>query len=1181
MKRNVKVEKLFLDILLGRIDTKIGLIKLKNNFSENIIAEKLQKLLKSNNKVSNYLNKNLYPKKYDELFKEIFISNYTLDLNRELIWFTTIIKNNASNINLFLSLKKQYEINLINGHYSEARIFLEKIEKEISISLWTLENKFILEEYSNGLEENKKFLSDINEINCDCWTIYLAYMYSYKAEKNVNNVQYKNRIDKMLEDMPEEIKCYFKFRVLGIENFEYKYACNILVCESMSSVIDIYDTFMKICMTLCSNKDLISTIKNTLKKCFSILSNLINDEKIRNLNIILNDYELKNVTDFDYIMNEISDLYTRGQYEKVITKCDSIINSYSNCFEVYEYFVKSALRIGYNKIEIKNDNETIQSSIIRGMYYSYVRKPNCNEMLIKLQNIIRIFNTNDFGIELTNFYMNRFYIDRINIVSSISKFCSKFYNSRLCITLSDKKLDYLNELQEIFGEGSHIKLFKYFYCNYDEKELSITIEDERVNWYKIKKELIREDESNAIIELEEMYRKLQINNSDFENYRREKIVIALFNIYIYKKDYKQCLKLFIDNYLNNKWMTIRMNGKLLYEKIINNLYGNLKSNIDFCILTHIYNVNTKTAISIYSAYANFLDFYKLEKPTELINIKDEFEKNKLIYFLRYICTTDVIDSTYSVFDSEEKVNNERINICQFLRDIDRDNESVYINEISQLTQKENLLQSIQYLDESKIDLDILKIRNSKKEVFKDNFKRYKEIGNFNAVYKIIDITGKNYLLIDLENKNDNINSQEKKNQKYLAFKEMFLDYRYEFAFGEYGLDTSLGTKIRHGTLENRIRSVFEQYTLVFLKKTYNSTEYVPSDIFDKIFSTIDYDKEFLQKLNNVFVNFTSEVDCQVDEIKEKWITIKTEDKNSEGIIDLEFTDEDIFLFFTDTNSYNNDELVLEYFEKIFIERIEIGLTNMRNMFRNKIKDTYINFLNKLEKEINNLFIISKRDKVYEQIINNIVSCRTRIQNEINDISEWFKLPQIKEYHDFTWNQLIESCEAINRKLYTQYNNINISISSSSNIVFKGYTFSYLIEILIILFTNSIYHSGFMNELNNLSIKIDIQEIDNMIAINFISNISNNIDIKHVSKKIEETEDKIKESQDSKHYYNFEGGSGYVKIAKMLTYNIVARWTMDFGINEDSNKFFTKIVLDKTRIIDNGKRDDSENIINRG
>src|SRR5690554_2737237 len=79
---------------------------------------------------------------------------YSGSFKHELNWLVKCLVDFKSEIGTFLTLKMEFEDLLFKGNYLEARKILSRIENEICVSLWGIENRFILDEYEFGTEEN-------------------------------------------------------------------------------------------------------------------------------------------------------------------------------------------------------------------------------------------------------------------------------------------------------------------------------------------------------------------------------------------------------------------------------------------------------------------------------------------------------------------------------------------------------------------------------------------------------------------------------------------------------------------------------------------------------------------------------------------------------------------------------------------------------------------------------------------------------------------------------------------------------------------------------------------------------------------------------------------------------------------------------------------------------------------
>ena len=188
---------------------------------------------------------------------------------------------------------------------------------------------------------------------------------------------------------------------------------------------------------------------------------------------------------------------------------------------------------------------------------------------------------------------------------------------------------------------------------------------------------------------------------------------------------------------------------------------------------------------------------------------------------------------------------------------------------------------------------------------------------------------------------------------------MLLDFEHEFAFGKYGLDQSLGTRIRHGSIQNQLRVVFERNNIIFVKKSTNDLSYIPSMNFSEICKSIDYENR--NKLYNAISRFSQMVDTYIEELKSKYIQIRTEELHTEGLIDLRIDISELMKLFNEAQTINNENIVLESFELYWLEKTRIGLEYTRSYFEDIVKKEFIHILSHLEED---LHIIPGIDKLH-------------------------------------------------------------------------------------------------------------------------------------------------------------------------------------------------------------------------
>jgi|GEM_PF-2076383 len=1141
---NSKQKNKIIDIQLGRKQIYPGLNELRNNWGYKSIEEAINQIVNSNTKSCQTYRNSLLPKTYEVLGNGILFRYLPDEFEHELNWYVAHINNFREQINVYLKYRNEYENNLFLGEYNRALEVLNKIDSEICVSIWGLDNHFVLAEYRSGLEKNKELLASINANKCDRWISILADLFSFKAEKGVNNRQYNHRIEKLFAGVSDGIRSYFEEKLYSINGISSKNMYDLLYYNENASILDIYNVFLNVCIrTAADNNSYDATkgmIKNAVKKINGI-SDIVLD-KLRYFFDYTNEMEMN---DFDRQMYKLGNLYTEGKYRDAIELCNVLFEKHANCFELYEYYVKSHIMMD-EKLKTISE-KSISQDLADSMYTAYIKDKQISQSYAGLCRIERIFSNSNFSAGIEDFIVDKYMIGNSKIQTYSKELFSPFLNIKFVNVFEDNTESVLSNLERGLGKGSSIELYKLINSKENQCE-SLEIDRNRYRWYKIKS---INSKSEKCEELEAWYKEICSYKGDFERYQKERISTELFYLYIDENKILEAENLYVKNRLENKYSILRMDLKEIFNAI---KVGDELIKKSICTPIICYLCNQNNYAEIYSYTANFMELNGLEKPSDICEIYQMFDRDELIFFLRYVCTNEILDSMYFVFDNEDQVETERIEICLFLQKIDRDNEGEYIDEISHLLKNKQIMQGVIYIEDAKIDLNVDKILEQYRSVFYDNFKRFKQIGELDIEYKVFDLTNN---LIYVKNSTD----RKKYNHKLMIFKEMLLDFRDEFAFGKYGLDQSIGTRIRHGSLQNQLRVVFEKSNIIFVKKSTKDSSYIPSAKFLEMCKNIDNKSE--EKLCEYISCFSEKIDLYLETLKSEFIRIKTEELNATGLIDLRVKSNELILLFEEAQEINNENLILEKFELFWLEKIKEGLEDARQFFDVSVKKEFISMLSNLEEDLHSISVI---ENMHYNLFDSISRSRTEIQNSVNMVSGWFKLPTKQVYAEFSANTLIETCEIIYKRVFLNYTSIEVNKKIESEIKIQGKYFSYFVDILIIIFTNAYYHSGYIDNTSSLQIDFEIIDKKDFYFISVKNNLSDNIIIDELNEKVQEIQRKINQSICTGQYSNFEGGSGLIKICKILEWNVGTKWFLEFGLDDDEKHFFTKIGIDSNSIL---------------
>ncbi|WP_459477362.1 hypothetical protein [Clostridium saccharoperbutylacetonicum] len=1143
--------------------------KLKYKCSLDTINKVVSDLSNKSSSYNEYIFGNPLPRNYNDLGKSNRLFFYNNSFDREVNWCIIAIEKFSSEINEFLNLKNLFEINFYKGDYENANHILDVIEKEICVSIWSIENRLILAEYMNGLEGNKQQLNQINECEVDGFISVLAEFLSRKAERTTSVKKYVDTLNKYLEKFYDKnsnkvpLKEFFTFRLNFHFGKKLKGYTNIIFYDSSFSIIDRYLTLIKLFQMISSDN---SEEYISIEKYIYRLKRKINDKALDNILFYLNPNTEINTDSLSDKLIYISDLYTCGKYLECFSLTKTEILENPNCFELYEYYLKSLIYIK-SDFEKLTETDSLLNSILENMFIIYTKGEKADESLGNIVKITQNIGNHSLANQLI-FSIDDSIIQKKNFSTIFKELNSKFLNPRLAKAYKSNKESYiyLCNLETKYKQSSTVGFWKKYYSmlikyNVDEEN---EFRNSNIDEIRIERYLAQIFEQHGLY-----YKAIELNtnlitkSNDFNmNYRiyiYEKLIVNLYNCYLKIREINECISLVVDNFLDKEYLIKRLNIKELIALIESSADEELYKDISIPILYYLY--DSKDHNKIYSAYDNFIYMNNVEKPSELYLYESKFQKIKLVYFLKNICISDNIDSS-QFFGGTDDLEKERITICQWLTNLDDENKKVYNDEISNITQKSMIRKRIQQIDDSKIYVDIEGIKNSSHKIMKESFDRYIKLASIMYKFEILNINNVNFQ----NNTTDEVyilESNFSQKPRYVLFSEIFIELRDKFISRyEYGLDYYLGMRIRHGTILSQLRKQFDANNLITNKKDKESDQYNKNAYWENKFSHLD--ESLRLRIQQILMQFSKLVDDIIIKVPNKWLQVKTESKNSEGLFNFIIYEPEMTNYFIACENIDNyDEFVDIVFDLLW-KLTDINLKTVRYKISKDLKQEFISCLDNLENDIVKLLELNLNDSASKELLRNITNCRTNIQNEIQNITRWFNLAKNKNNINFNIIQLFEVCFEIIKNIYPKYKNFVWDIDINDGSIFQGKVFTYFVDIILILLNNVITKCN----LDPSELQAQIKTFEDEKYLNII--VKNNVSEdrkKLLYSNIENIRKKIEDINNVMAYASGEGGSGYPKIVKTLKYDLKTSYNINIEVKD--NKYFqVEIKLNKKGLIIN-------------
>jgi hypothetical protein len=1071
-----------------------------------------------------------FPKTFYEL-RKISIIPTSKTLSGEIAWNLVPILAEKDKINSWLELKVELEDQILLGLYNQGNDTLEKIRTEFGVSVWYLHNKLLLAELTGGTENNWLAKTDLADKMDDGLLLYFTEHYSKSVEEKST---YSRSVDILVNEINEldadqAFKEYLLYRINYLSVKTYHHYANFLNFESSASLIDRYLVLRQILVDIAETKHK-KLFENILLKTRelkdSIFTQLSNHLEITSFQTLAHTY---NVLD-------IIDLYTTGKYIECLKMIPLILKSSPQIIELYDIYARS--NIEKTKEFIKPHVSPLVDKIIENLFHLYVRNSDSNKSVESLLKIIAnnlsadwarqllsitntVFELNGPNSTYDNYY---YYYSKINNPKALNEFSVILNSNNLIGLLSDNLphscIRLLNAIE--IGDDAFINAI-------DE----IPIAKKRLYLIRSKFKNRKYDE---VIYLGDSI----INDNKCSPYVLEEAIILVFNSLLALSQTKDALILFVSTYLSNPNLGNRLNQEELLTLLNENLQLVEKS-IEYPIFLSIHFTE---AYDKYVGYDNFLSALNLEKPSGLLSEKNKYDNEKFIYFLRHVCDLEVLKYSYH-FINKEDVESERLLILDELRKADKKNETLYIKEITTITKNAAINKALREVNKGKITINVEPLKETESNNIKEGFKRYEELTNFSKQNKIqgIDLSGRqiteyfNQLTEDNKPKIVYINDP-----AFISFKLMFLEIRDKFILSkEYGLDGYLSTRIRHGTFQNYIRSVFESENLISQKDAngdYLDLEYWQAKL-------TNYPDELIE-IQKLIHKFSKEIDDYTEYVIKELFQVKTEKyfKKPAALFDYSFSQLELAGYFTliKEEQIKDHQAFLDLIFDILIEKTDLILKEIRQLILFGVTNSYMKIIESFQDEIKNII-----EAIFiPELTHSIMRCSTNLRRELTTISEWFYIanPTSDLYLDI--NTILQTSIQITNRIYP-YKKIEPTVHLS---IPHDLTESlHLIYITRILLDNIIEHSKL--SAHELRINIDGQiTSDDCLALKFTNNLASYVSLPSIKFALETAKAKWRESEQDYTKTDIEGGSGFDKIRRILTFDMrVKKHYFDYEISD--------------------------------
>lgn len=1082
------------------------------------------------------------PFRFDYRDLEFWPRNSELDLELELEWAAAVIGQFAHELQRFNSLTVEFSRAVLLGDSSLAFRNLDSIEESFGVSIWLIKNRLAAEQHFRGFEAQKRFLLEVNKSAETSGIVsFIAHYASVRNEVSISPGPFRALYRRHLEaqsNLPPAVTTYAAFHILGILPSLEDDCSTLLSVEGEGSLVDYFDCFKRVMSHYARQHRMIlsETLTGALHACAS---------STRDPHLIGLSYSCSGDTALLTHLGSVPmfafDEFLSGNYELAATTGLSHLDQDPNAIELLELTARA--RSVLSITPITPDSPRLVDAMAGAMQSVIAKDADSKKSLLQLEKLSLNFRSLPWAAALSGFCDNELRatpeLEALHFKAR-GLLPSPYLHPFHAVTLSARiQTGYLEACKQRYQETLTTTVVAAFLSKDRQVATQFSLPQRfllRAEWA-----LMRADYDDALAAAEALF-------AEPVAYFQHKAVRLYAFCLIRLGRPENAIRYITTIYVNEPRLYLILPIVALASVITDQHRWDLRADPSLAIFYEIYSRHVDDRYDHLRQYA-FEDLVlaaDLSRPHELRTCVSTYDKLKLVFFLRFLCVPHIMDVS-PVFDTSHELLEERLSVCQLLAEIDPNHIVDYQTEIKDITRRLVVQSGLHQIEQTKIYVDIASIRQFAVENMVESFNRYQAFGSLDhhhqsILLRVTDSVGKSagaVLTIHLPT-----------DERFEIVRALVLEIRDEFvSSSEHGLDGYLSVRIRHGTLSGQLRSALEAVRLL-TQRDRRLGAYRPNDYWAK--RVLAREEKVQDYVAQRLAIFSAAFDSMVNELLSQWIQVQKGDKTG-GMFNFELFDTDIHHLALQVTSETSFDEFLDLTLRYLWERLSRNLESIRTRFNDEAKPRFDNLLQTLQADIESL----EGDADVSDLVNSVASARTEMQRSLNRVIEWFRLPAQTNGVAFRLDLPVQIAVESVRRFYPRVV-LEPEIDALDEIEFKAGQLASLVDIFFILFENIAKHSG---SVSPPRVKVLARDANKAVTIAITNSIARHVKTEASATKVAEIQKVI--DQGSYHAaVKSEGGTGLVKIHKILAHDFGRRALMVFGFKDEAQEFEVNVSLPK-------------------
>lgn len=1035
---------------------------------------------------------------FDDLMIKI-PTEYTGQLNRELNWLAGIVLARASQIIPFLEVSRQIAQAVICGDHSRGETILSEASTYLGYSLWYLENKLLLADLRGGLATNREELQRIRENSNRRLIHIMADQFSRRAESGITDAAFVAGFNTRFQRWKDArslreisfVRCCVDFRTFII----YQHLPFVLWRSTALALVDQYEILIRCLQFLVARRE--PEAQEHVREVVLVLERVIPDGRLRVLRALIDGGDA--APDCDSRLSEVLDSYTTGDYDRAYRASVDAIKNHPDVLEYYEICARAAHFL--DRREEISDSGAILPHLIRAVGQVLERGPDALAASEILRNAsVRLAHL-PLGLQL--YHLARSVKSPSNDAEQFRSAFATVVSPRLSNFAANSR-SLLNNLRNAGLAPLTTEVFEYIH--------DVSVDCPALPPYRqLTSDADRAMRKRNYEEAIGIYQRI-LHNWPTDGALYWKATEGIFSANMAMKQWSECAELAL-SLAAERYDILRSLplGKLFDAAKSANveesapiewaLIHHLASDVGQCGRdTEILSILVEIAVSRYGQ----------QKPSQLLACNDTLPRLRVALFLHRVCTIDVLERTV-IFTSTDDIEHERILICQSVQSIEPGINTA--EEIYNLSRSTQIRRSLRHLSQAKIALGHQLLLAALESEYAEVLERLRILLELSDRQR----GAARVTTLEFAPATEDVESTD---AARLLLEEHFESTRMQFLINnEYGLDSCLSIRIRHGTLMGQLRSVFEREHLV-------TTRSEKDNVYGKnIFWLRSLKQQRSIKENEVtriFQLFSKQIDELITEVRDKWIQIKGPE-HPDGLFDFEFSRRVIDDVVDRGLTAKSGSELVQTTVGTLLRRSEAMLPWISDVITSNLDKNFDALLHNLRERLQRVI----PDFEQTELAQAVLRCGTAVQNELAEVADWFNFSGALTIEDYDVGVLVDVVAARIERCFPEAP-LSITRNLQANVLFRGDSFIALSDVLFIILENVVKHM----ESSNPKVTLRVCRTDSCCVIEASNSLPTSVVADSIKARLTAILSELVQN-DTAAATRREGGTGLHKIKKLI------------------------------------------------